>query len=172
MAASAPDVARRAQALGLAAGRRRRRLGELRAELGRRQAARERAWARCEAKQRELDAAAAEMQVQRDHLDALCSRAFSSDEWLLGLGVLDVLGEKRATVATARRQLDEALAKADAQIAAMRAEIAAAQARIEVLDDSAASLRTRHAARLAECEEEAAIEDAQARTRVRAAGLS
>ena len=59
MAASAQDVVRRAQALDLAAGRRRRRLGELRAELGRRQAARERAWARCTAKQREVDAGAA-----------------------------------------------------------------------------------------------------------------
>ena len=112
------------------------------------------------------------MQAQRRQLDDLCSRAFSCGEWLLGRGVLDVLGEKHAACTAACSQAEDALAKADAQVIAIRGEIASVQARVEMLADSASSLRARHAAQLAERGEEDAIEDLQARPRARAGSLS
>jgi len=169
MPAASRGAARSAQALDLAAARRRRQLDALRGELARCREACERALARCADKQRDLDAAQRVEQAQRVRLERLRAGAFSCEAWLDGVQMLELLGERRAEQARALERLQTTRAAADTHLLATRGRLAAAQARIDLLQAQAARLRAVLAAARAERDEEAAAEDAQARRRAESA---
>lgn len=156
---------RRALALDLGAARQLRRLELLRLELAQRRDARDRAQSRCAHKQRELDAAGAELQAQRLHLNRLRSSAFSCDAWLDGLQMLELLGGQHAEHGRALEKLQSALSALDAQIDETRQGLAAAQARIELLQAQAKQLRVLVVATRTERDDEVATEEALSRAR-------